>query len=693
MLEHREGQPLGQVRLYSESNRSTTDRRGMCMPRRLSGSVLGPVFLSIALWPSLALAQYGATNGEWRTYAGDLGGTKYSPLDQIDATNFSSLEIAWRWASADGALDLDALRELHPEIGIRNFKTTPLMVDGVVYVSTPLALSAALDAGTGEVRWQYDPEAYRAAPYPHASVLSYNRRGLAFWAEDDGRDARIFYGTNDGYLLAVDARTGQPVRSFGDNGRVDLAEGIPRAPRGTTDQLGHSWLGVASAPIVAHDVVVTPTVISDIAITKEAPPGWVKGIDARTGDTKWTFRTVPQADDFGAESWQNESWRYSGNTNAWATFAVDDALGYIYVPTGTATSDYYGGHRLGDNLFAETLVALDIETGQRMWHFQAVHHGVWDYDFPTHPNLLDVTVDGRDIQAIAQISKQGFTYVFDRTTGDPVWPIEERSVETDTDLDGDVLSPTQPFPTKPLPFEDQGASIDQLVDFTPEIRALAVEAVRNHRLGGLFTPPMLSEENGLQGTIQRPAIAGGANWNGSAVDPETGLLYIPSENAFSVMHYYTPDPADGGNLNLTQGGFDTAPLMPQGLPLFKPPYSRMTAIDLNTGDHAWMKPNGDGDRYRRHPMLRGLNLPPLGGEGRGGPVLTKTLLISALTAGGTDGGPRLIARDKMTGDIVGSVDLPAGAIGTPMTYMHEGTQYVALTVGGVVPELIALALP
>jgi len=663
------------------------------MLRRLFGSVLGPVALSIALCPSLALAQYGATNGEWRTYAGDLGGTKYSPLDQIDGTNFSTLEIAWRWTSADGALDLDALRELHPEIGIRNFKTTPLMIDGVVYVSTPLALSAALDAGTGEVRWQYDPEAYRAAPYPHASVLSYNRRGLAYWAEDDGRDARIFYGTNDGYLLAVDARTGQPVRSFGDNGRVDLAEGIPRAPRGTTDQLGHSWLGVASAPIVAHDVVVTPTVISDIAITKEAPPGWIKGIDARTGDTKWTFRTVPQADDFGAESWQNESWRYSGNTNAWATFAVDDALGYIYVPTGTATSDYYGGHRLGDNLFAETLIALDIETGQRMWHFQAVHHGVWDYDFPTHPNLLDVTVDGRDIQAIAQISKQGFTYVFDRTTGDPVWPIEERSVETDTDLDGDVLSPTQPFPTKPLPFEDQGASIDQLVDFTPEIRALAVEAVRNHRLGGLFTPPMLSEENGLQGTIQRPAIAGGANWNGSAVDSETGLLYIPSENAFSVMHYYTPDPADGGNLNLTQGGFDTAPLMPQGLPLFKPPYSRMTAIDLNTGDHAWMRPNGDGDRYRRHPMLRGLNLPPLGGEGRGGPVLTKTLLISALTAGGTDGGPRLIARDKMTGDIVGSVDLPAGAIGTPMTYMHEGTQYVALTVGGVVPELIALALP
>ena len=663
------------------------------MAPRPTGSLLGLATLVLVLWPSIAGAQYGAADGEWPTYAGDLGGTKYSPLDQIDAVNFSDLEIAWRWESADGALDLDALRELHPEIGIRNFKTTPLMVDGVVYVSTPLALSVALDAGTGDVLWQYDPEAYLAAPYPHASVLSYNTRGLAYWAEDDGRDARIFYGTNDGYLLAVDAVTGRPVRSFGDNGRVDLTEGIPRAPRGTTDRLGHSWLGVASAPIVAHDVVVTPTVISDIAIRKEAPPGWVKGIDARTGETKWTFRTVPQGDDFGAESWRNESWRYSGNTNAWATFAVDDELGYIYVPTGTATSDYYGGHRLGDTLFAESLVALDIETGQRIWHFQAVHHGVWDYDFPTHPNLLDVTVDGREVRAVAQISKQGFTYVFDRVTGDPVWPIEERSVETDTDMDGEVLSPTQPFPTKPLPFEEQGASIDQLVDFTPEIRAMAVEAVRNHRLGGLFTPPMLSEAGGAQGTIQRPAIAGGANWNGSAVDPDTGLLYVPSTNAFSVMQYYTPDPADGGNLNLTNGGFDTAPLMPQGLPLFKPPYSRMTAIDLNTGDHAWMQPNGDGDRYRRHPMLRELDLPPLGGEGQGGPVVTKTLLISALTAGGAGGGPRLVARDKATGAIVGSVDLPAGAIGTPMTYMHGGAQYVAVTIGGRVPELIALALP
>ena len=666
-------------------------------------TLCGVGLLAVLLWSSPAHAQYGATNGEWRTYGGDLGGTKYSPLDQIDASNFSDLEVAWRWQSADGGLDLDALREIHPEIGIRNFKTTPLMVGGVVYVSTPLVQSAALDAGTGEVLWVYDPQTYLSDPSPHARFLSFNSRGLAYWT--DGQEERLLYGTNDGYLLAVNAKTGQPVRSFGDNGRVDLMEGIPRAVRGTTDSEGFAWLGVASPPIVAHDVVVTPTVISDIPDNMEAPPGWVKGIDVRTGDTKWTFHTVPQADDFGVDSWLNESWRYSGNNNVWAMMSVDDELGYIYLPTGTPTSDYYGGHRLGDNLFAESLVALDIETGRRIWHFQAVHHGLWDYDFPTHPNLIDITVPGRDgtIRAIAQVSKQGFTYVFDRETGEPVWPIEERAVATDTNLAGDVLAPTQPFPTKPPPFEYQGATVDDLVDFTPEIRAMAVEAVTNHRLGPLFTPPMISVQGGLQGTIQRPATTGGANWEGAAVDPETGLLYVPSANAYSVMRYAILDPTAGSNLRYitslhsqfptgsTGGG--GSPRMPQGLPLFKPPYSRITAIDLNTGDHAWMQPNGDGDRYRNHPLLRDLDLPPLGGEGRGGPVLTRTLLISALTAGGADGGPRLVARDKATGVIVGSVDLPGGAIGTPMTYLHEGRQYIALTVGGDIPELIALALP
>ncbi len=649
------------------------------------------VAAAVALSAQPAAAQYGAANGEWRSYGGDNGGTKYSPLEQIDAGNFDDLRVAWRWQTADTSIDVEALRESEEDrpISIRGLQATPLMVDGVLYLTTALYQAAAVDAGSGETLWVHDPQAYRGGDPTHA----FRSRGLAYWS--DGNDARIFWGTSEAYLIAVDARTGEPVRDFGDNGRVDLTEGVPRADRGAQNYQGRNLVGVASPPVITRDVVVTPTIISDFVIRKEAPPGWVKGVDARTGDTRWMFRTVPRGDDFGAETWRNESWRYSGNANIWPPLSADDELGYVYLPIGTATSDYYGGHRLGDNLFAESLVAVDAETGQRAWHFQAVHHGVWDYDFPAAPTLIDITVDGRPIKAIAQVSKQGFTYVFDRITGDPVWPIEERPVETDSDLEGEVLSPTQPFPTKPPPFEYQGLSIDDLVDFTPEIRAMAVEAVRNFRLGPLFTPPMLSVEGGLQGTIQRPHIAGGASWSGSAADPETGLLYVPSENRFSVLKYYTPDPAEGGNLRYTQADFDsgTQPTMPQGLPLLKPPYSRMTAIDLNEGEHAWMQPNGDGDRYRNHPLLRDLDLPPLGGEGHAGPLLTKTLLVSALSAGGSDGGPRLVARDKASGEIVGSIDLPGGAIGTPMTYMHEGAQYIALTIGGEVPGLIALTLP
>ncbi len=659
--------------------------------RKTTLSVVGVAGGLLLAGPAPVSAQYGATGGEWRTYAGDQGSTKYSPLDEIDAANFEELRIAWRWQSADGALDLDTLRERLGEFSIRGFQVTPLMIDGTLYLSTALYQVAAIDAGTGETRWVYDPQVYQEGLPTHG----YGSRGIAYWADEEGGDERIFWGTSEGWLHAVDARTGRPVAGFGAGGRVDLTEGIPRADRRDVNYQGRNLLGVKSPPVVMRDVVVTPTIISDFVIRREAPPGWVKGIDARTGDTRWVFRTVPQGDDFGADTWLNESWRYSGNANIWPPMSGDEETGYVFLPTGTPTSDYYGGHRPGDNLFAESIVAVDIETGQRMWHFQAVHHGVWDYDFPAAPTLVDITVDGRPVKALAQVSKQGFTYVFDRVTGDPVWPIEERPVETDTDLEGEVLSPTQPFPTKPPPFEYQGIGIDDLVDFTPEIRALAVEAVRNFRLGPLFTPPMLSVEGGLQGTIQRPHIAGGASWSGAAADPETGLLYVPSENRFSVIKYYTPDPAEGGNLRYTQADFDsgTQPAMPQGLPLLKPPYSRMTAIDLNAGEHAWMQPNGDGDRLRNHPRLRDLDLPPLGGEGHGGPLLTRTLLISALSAGGSDGGPRLVARDKATGEILGSLDLPAGAIGTPMTYMHEGAQHIALTVGGEVPELIAFRLP
>ena len=488
---------------------------------------------------------------------------------------------------------------------------------------------------------------------------------------------------------------------------VDAMVGLPRAIREDRDYLNALLYGIHSPPIVVRDRVVHGSQVADRRITKEAVPGWVRAWDVRTGEHSWDFHTVPNsADEFGADTWLNESWRYSGNGNVWSFLAGDNELGHVYLPTGTVTNDYYGADRPGDNLFSESIIAVEVETGERVWHFQAVHHGLWDYDFPTSPNLVDITVDGRDIKALVQVSKQGFVYTFDRVTGDPVWPIEERPVPTETNMPNEYVSPTQPFPTKPAPFEYQGVTIDDLVDFTPEIRQMAIEVVKPFRLGPLFTPTSRPVEGGWQGTLMRPPDGGAATWAGAAVDPETGMLYVPSRNNAVVISLYEPDPALGATVAYTHGAPEadrlagrglgpsrSGALMPRGLPLLKPPYSRMTAIDMNTGEHEWMVPLGDGDRYRNHPMLRDLNLPPLGGDGAGGPVLTKTLVISALSAGGSDGGPRLVARSKETGEELGSVDLPTGAIGTPMTYMVNGKQHIALAIGGRPPELISFTLP
>ena len=661
--------------------------------------------------------RYDTENGEWRSYAGNIAGQKYSPLDQIDADNFSQLTLAWEWESVDRTLsrttpdgaewraDLDTIVESlvadTPDLyrdgqspNPSRFQATPLMIGGVLYFNTPLSQGVAVDAETGDTLWVFNPKSYEEGT-PSMSG-PWTQRGVAYWTDGEA-DERIFWGTGNGYIVCVQALTGEPCPDFGPdgNGMVDATVGIPRVDREARDYLNAMLYSINSPPIVVRDRVIHGSHIADVRVTKEAPPGWVRAWNVRTGEHEWDFHTVPNsADEFGADTWQNQSWRFSGNANVWSMLAGDNDLGHVYLPTGTTTNDYYGADRPGDNLFSESIIAVDVETGQRVWHFQAVHHGLWDYDFPTHPNLVDITVDGRDIRALAQVSKQGFTYVFDRATGDPVWPIEERPVPQETNLPGEVPSLTQPFPTKPPPFEYQGVTIDDLVDFTPEIRALAVDAVRDFTLGPLFTPPLhAGDGGGSAGTIQRPAIDGGANWGGAGVDPETGILYVPSHNRFSVLHFYTPDEAVGGTMQFTQGAFGGGrqPAMPQGLPLFKPPYSRMTAIDLNTGEIAWMQPNGDGNRLRNHPMLRDLDLPPLGGDGRGGPLVTKTLLISALSAGGSEGGPRLIARNKATGDIVGSVDLPSGAIGTPMTYILDGRQYIGLTIGG--PRLIAFALP
>lgn len=669
---------------------------------------------------------YDTQNGEWRSYAGDIGGKKYSPLAQIDESNFGELTIAWEWISVDNFVStsttgggewsapLDTIVETlvqetpelhrpgHRPISSR-LQATPLMIGGALYFNTPLSQGVAVDATTGKTLWIFNPKGYEEGTPPMSNPWS--QRGVAYWT-DGADDERIFWGTGNGYLVCVQAKTGKPCADFGTNGSgmVDTMVGVPRVSRNDRDYLNAMLWGIHSPPIVVRDKVIHGSQVADRRITKEAIPGWVRAWDARTGEHAWDFHTVPNSsDEFGVDTWLNDSWRYSGNANVWSMLAGDNELGHVYLPTGTTTNDFTGADRLGDNLFSETLIAVDVETGQRAWHFQAVHHGLWDYDFPTHPNLVDVTVDGRDIKAIAQVSKQGFVYAFDRVTGEPIWPIEERSVPQETNIPGDIPSPTQPFPTKPAAFDYQGVTLDDLVDFTPEIRAMAIEAVQGFRLGPLFTPLDRPIEGVTRGTIMRPPTDGAAGWAGAAVDPETGMLYVPSRNRPAIVQLYSPDPALGATVDFTHGapeermlrgaGGQSGPQMPQGLPLLKPPYSRMTAINMNTGEHAWWVPTGNGNRYRNHPRLRHLNLPPLGGDnGFNGPLLTKTLLLYCLTAGGTNDGPRLVAYDKIDGTEIASVDLPSGAIGTPMTYMVDGTQYIALTVGGG-PRLIAYALP
>ena len=671
-------------------------------------AVVAVAFLDGAMGAQ-APARPSTARGEWPSYAGDLAGTKYSPLDQITKDNFGSLKVAWRAKSPDAFLSLtlangdewaadsnlifEELKRLDPKRWrdnaaplLNNFKATPLMVNGVLYFNTPTSVGAAVDARTGAIKWVYNPRSYEAGTTTMSA--RWNQRGVAYWT--DGSDERIFWGTGDGYLIGVDARTGRPVPGFGKNGRVDLMEGLPRAKRGSRDYLNALTYSVQSPPIVARDMVIAPASISSLIINKEQIPGWIRAFDVRTGALKWTFRTVPSPGEFGNDTWENDSWSYAGKVTTWTTMSADEQLGRLYVPTNTTAPDYYGGHRLGNNLFAESILCLDLDSGRRVWHFQMVHHGLWDYDNPAAPNLLDINVNGKPVKAVAQITKQGFVYAFDRTTGQPLWPIEERPVPP-SDVQGERAAPTQPHPTRPAAFEYQGVTENDLADFTPEIRAMAVKAIQGFRIGPLFTPPSVG------GTLSRPSASGGGNWSGAAVDPETGMLYVPSRNQFSVHHLTPQDPALKGNLRMMQTPPRNPP-MPQGIPLFKPPYSRMTAIDMNTGDHKWMVPTGGGDRIRSLPALEGLNLPPLGGDvTMSGPVLTKTLLIYPLTTGGTKGGPRLVAYDKVTGRELASADLPGTAIGTPMTYMVDGKQYIVLTVNAAaqndVPELIAMTLP
>ena len=658
------------------------------------------VVLGLAFIAAPASAQPPDPGGEWPSYGGTNWSQKYSPLDQIDASNFEQLEIAWTWESADIALIESLTRRYLPPLNASGLKATPLMVNGVMYLSTGLAQVVALDPATGEVLWVHNPQAYTTGG--NASIVGpWQTRGVAYWTDGEG-DERIFLGTHDGFVIALDAENGRPINAFGVDGKFDLHTAVPRATRGNLPLFSNEGHTVSpnSPPVVVRDTVISGAAMSDRPTLKEWPPGAVQGIDVRTGELKWIFHLIPQAGEFGEDTWENGSNLYSGNANIWSTLSGDDELGLVFFGTTAPTNDYWGGERLGDNLFSQSIMALDVESGERVWHFQAIHHGVWDWDFPTAPTLMDITVDGRRSPALAQVSKQGYTYVFDRATGEPVWPIEERP-EPPSDVPGEVLAPTQPHPTKPPPFEYQGVSEELLIDFTPELRAEAVEILQNYAYGGMFTPQTLYDRDGTWGTLQVPGSGGGANWGGAGADPESGFLYVPSRTGLTRMVLVEGDPSytnlryvPNGKLGPQSIHPDRPPRVegPQGLPLLKPPYSRLVAYDMNQGEIAWQTPTGIGlDRVRNHPALAGLELPPLGGQlTTSGPLVTRTLVMLGLAPTGSGDSSTLVAYDKATGDLLGSVDLPSRPLGTPMTYEIDGTQYVALTLANA--QLVALAL-
>ena len=651
-------------------------------------------------FPALAVATAGLlcaqAVGEWPSYGATNWSQKYSALDQINRDNFRDLKIAWTWKTPDIDLIASDTVKRDPPLTPFGFKATPLLVNGVLYTSTGLGQIAAIDPVTGVTKWLYNPKAYDEGM--QADVVGWLTRGVAYWTDGKG-DERLLMGTLDGYLLALDAKTGKPILSFADHGHADLNAPIPRATRGTLHlPLGERhYISVDSPPVIVRDTVIVGSSMSDRPPTKDWPPGYVLAYDVRTGKLKWEFHTIPQDGEFGADTWKDHSNRYTGNVNVWSMMSGDDALGRVYLPTTTPSSDYWGGARKGAGLFAESIVAVDVETGKRVWHFQAVHHGIWDYDFPAAPVLLDITVAGRKIKALAQVSKQGFTYVFDRVSGKPVWPIEERKVPP-TSVPGEEVWPTQPFPTKPPAFERQGVSPDDVIDFTPELKAEALAILKNYRIGPLFTPQSLAERGGTRGTIQMPGTTGGANWGGAGADPESGFLFVPSRTAPTMMVLSPGKPSFSDLGYVRNGSFGPEsvhpdnpepPTGPRGLPLFKGPYTRMTAYNLNTGEIAWQVPTGPGsDSIRNNPALKGLILPPMGGQGSmGGPLVTKTLLLYGLVTGRTG---QLVAYDKKTGAVLGQADLPGGALGTPMTYTADGRQFIALTL--LNGQMVALSL-
>jgi quinoprotein glucose dehydrogenase len=680
---------------------------------------------AVAAWTLSSRAQQAAypstAAGEWPTYGGDLHSTHYSPLAQVDASNFNALEVVWRFKT-------DALGP-RPEYKLEG---TPLMAKGVVYTTAGTRRSVvALDAATGELMWVHgEREAARSAAAPR----QLSGRGVAYWT--DGRDERILYITIGYRLVEIDAKTGALVSSFGKSGIVDLKESAVFGNRQPID-LTTGEIGVHSTPIVTRDgIVLVGSSMREGGTPKthNNTKGLVQAYDVRTGRRLWIFNTIPRPGEFGNDTWLNDSWAVNGNTGVWNEISVDEDLGLAYLPVETPTSDFYGGHRPGNNLFADSIVAVDLRTGQRRWHYQLVHHALWNFDVSAAPILADITVNGRPVKAVLVMTKAAMMYVFDRITGQPVWPIEEKPVAKG-DVPGEWYSPTQPFPTRPRPYDLQGVTEDALIDFTVELHRQAVQNVSKYKLGPIFTPPVVSRVGGYIGGFRS---SGGTNWPGASYDPETHVAFVPSfksfptvalmptpDRKFSDVDYvegfadrgvrYVTGPGEDAGADAPVAGRGAAPsastpsttsteavggLNPQGLPLLKPPYGQITAIDMDTGEFVWQIAHGETpDNVRNHPALKGLDIPRTGQSGAVGALVTKTLVVAgdplATVTGGRPRGAMLRAYDKRSGREVGAVYMNAPQSGTPMTYSVNGRQHIVVaTSGGAASgEYVAFRLP
>jgi len=648
-----------------------------CLGQGTRASVLA-LCLTLFVSSGSAQAQQGATDGQWPAYGGDGGGLRYSSADQIDASNVASLEVAWVW-KADSLL---------PN-AIATSETTPLMVDGILYFSMDQRrVIIAADAGTGETLWLYrldEGERFLAAPRKI-------HRGVSYWSDGAGDD-RIVFATPGFHLVALDAHTGRPVSGFGDDGVVDMLQALDIDFEGDlTGRLGNS-----SPVVISHDTIVVGPAMG--RLNKVNAKGDVLAFDVRTGERKWAFHTIPRANEYGYESWLNGSADYTGNAGVWGAFSVDHELGYLYLAVEAPTNDVYGGARPGDNLFSSSLVCVDIRTGERLWHQQLVHHDIWDYDNPGHPILIDLNVDGRQVPAVVQLTKQAFAYVFDRVTGEPVWPLVETPVPQST-VPGEWTAATQPIPSKPPGFDVQGFAEDALIDFTPELRALALEEIKPYTVGPMYTPPSLVTPTN-KGTIVFPGFGGGANWQSGAGDPETGFIYVGSSTNPAVIGLEPilparPDDPDYADYRMT----GSLPQLPNGLRLMKPPYGRITAYDMNQGAIAWQRPNSDTPpAIQANLDAAGLtDVPATGNPSQAGLLVTKTLLFAGEGSGGQ---PIFHAYDKRTGERLWDGAIPGGSqSGLPMTYLHNGRQYVLMAVNGNAPgtsgnaaRLVAWALP